>query len=307
MHEQINIKQIKNMHITPRTGKIASAVLVGGLALLGLAGPAARADTPGAHPHYIHALSDLRGARAFLTAGDEQNVEQDAGAAIIEIDQSLGALRRAAAGDDKDVNAHFPLDARLSHRDRLGRALALLDKARADISRPESDPAALRFQHDAIVHVDRAYGDTERAIQADYHDDHHLLPGSHPHFLRAISDLRAARGLLDAPDEGNVVADERAASRSLTTAIRSARQGAIDDGLDIFSSPPPANNLPRHDRLVQARKLILDARGEETNSGETDLRAYGPLRDAVAATDRAVQQVTQAIRDDHNDDRFDRH
>ena len=299
-------KQTKNKHITPHAGKIASTVLVGGLALLGLAGPATRADTAGAHPHYVHAFSDLRSARAFLTAGDEQNVEQDEGAAIIEIDQSLGALRRAAADDDKDINTHFPVDVRLSHRDRLGRALALLGKARQDISLPESDPAARGLQHEAIVHVDRASGDTKRAIQADYHDDHHLLPGSHPHFLHAISDLRAARGLLDAPDESNVVADERAASRLLTDAIRSARQGAIDDGLDIFSSPPPAHNLPRHDRLVQARKLILDARGEETNSGETDLRAYAPLRATLIATDRAFHEVTQAIRDDHNDDHFDR-
>ena len=177
----------------------------------------AQADTPGAHPYYLHALSDLRDARALLTAGDEQNVEQNEGAAIIEIDQALGGLRRAAIDDGKPVNYHPPVDANLSHRDRLNRALTLIGKAHQDITRPEADPAALGWRRDAVTHVDRAYGDTKQAIRADYGDDHPFVPGSHPHFLHAISDLRAARALLNAPDEkGNVVSDERIATRAIT-------------------------------------------------------------------------------------------
>src|SRR5271168_931014 len=98
------------------------------------------ADEPGSHPAYLHALTDLRHARAHLervTPSDRIDREEEH--AIAEIDKAIAEIKRAAIDDGKDLNDHPPVDSHLGHAGRYHRALELLDKAHRDISEREDD------------------------------------------------------------------------------------------------------------------------------------------------------------------------
>jgi hypothetical protein len=115
------------------------------------------ADQPGKHPAYLHALTDLRNARAHLdrlTPSDRMDDEEQH--AIAEIDKALGEIKRAAIDDGKDLNDHPPLDAHMGHRGRYHRALELLDKAHNDIAREEDDPSVRGLRNRAVEHFDEA-------------------------------------------------------------------------------------------------------------------------------------------------------
>ena len=158
----------RTLSIVPRTLLVLGIATI---ALLGASAPAVRADTPGAHPYYLHAIADLRAARAYLSTIDEQNVEQDKGAAIIEIDRAITMIWRAAQRDQKSVEHPTHIDARLSHHDRFTRALILLGNAHRDLSAPESNRANLAIRNVALGHVDQASRDVHQAISNDRADD----------------------------------------------------------------------------------------------------------------------------------------
>ena len=110
-------------------------------AIWGLAS-AARADTPGRHPMYLHALTDLRAARAHLErpAGFQPGATQwDERVAIHEIDAAMNEIQRAAIWDGKPLSDHPPIDAQLDWRGRLRRSLELLHQAEGDISQAEDN------------------------------------------------------------------------------------------------------------------------------------------------------------------------
>src|ERR1700733_12026664 len=93
---------------------------VAAFTLLSLAAPlSASADIPGAHPRYIHALSDLRTAAALLNRPEEYNVERDQERALNEVNQAIYEVGQAAADDAKNLGNFFPPDVNLSHADRL--------------------------------------------------------------------------------------------------------------------------------------------------------------------------------------------
>jgi hypothetical protein len=116
------------------------------------------ADDPGRHPAYLHALSDLRDARAHLdrlTPSDRLDNEEEH--AIREIDAAIGEIKRAAIDDGKNVADHMPVDAHLGHKGRYHKALELLDRAHHDISEKEDDQFAHGLRHRALQHIDEAH------------------------------------------------------------------------------------------------------------------------------------------------------
>ena len=155
------------MHFSSRLFALAGIAL-----MLAVSAPrAALADTPGEHSHYLHALSDLRYARALLWHGDEPNVMANERRAIVEIDQAIAEARNAAIDDPKDLWDHPSVDANLSHADRLRRALRSLDAAHADLAYEEDNAAAWGWRSRAIHDVNDAIGFTRRAIGTDRFDD----------------------------------------------------------------------------------------------------------------------------------------
>jgi len=134
---------------------------------------AARSDTPGRHPGYMHSISDLRAAKWLLERPDAHNVVKDEQQAVREIDACLHDLTEAAWIDGKNAQYNPPTDEGLDHPGRLHKSLELLKKAHSDMDKEEDDPAAQGFQARAIKHVDRAIGYTRRAI-GDKFDDSFL-------------------------------------------------------------------------------------------------------------------------------------
>jgi len=122
------------------------------------------ADTPGRHPAYLHALSDLRDARAHLQhLASEQVIDQEI-RAIDEIDKAIGEIKRAAIEDGKNIDDHVHIDAHLSRSGRFHKALELLDKAKRDASGEEDQPDTQGLQLRVIMHIDEAHHAVEHAI-----------------------------------------------------------------------------------------------------------------------------------------------
>jgi hypothetical protein len=116
------------------------------------------ADEPGKHPAYLHALTDLRHARAHLdriTGSERRNDEEQR--AIEEIDKAIGEIKHASIDDGKDLNDHPPVDERMDRSGRYRRALELLNKAHDDIAREEDDSWARGLRNRAIGHIDEAH------------------------------------------------------------------------------------------------------------------------------------------------------
>jgi len=117
------------------------------------------------HPHYLHALSDLRYARFLLDRQQEWNVMRDQYAAVQEIDHAIGEIKRASIDDHKDLYDHPPIDSHLDHRGRLHKVMELLDSADRDLHAEEDNYAALGWRDAAIHHVNDARGAVHRAIE----------------------------------------------------------------------------------------------------------------------------------------------
>ena len=135
-------------------------------ALLLLALPfAASADLPGKHPFYLHALSDLRGARWLLEhrPGDAAVSGQE-DVAISEIDAAIGEIKRASIDDGKDIHDHPPIDLPPDHPGRLHKALEVLREVHSEVAREEDDPETRGLRNRAVGHVDGAIHATEHAI-----------------------------------------------------------------------------------------------------------------------------------------------
>jgi hypothetical protein len=132
-----------------------------------LAIPAVLSATPAPpreHPAYLHALTDLRTARAHLQRPDGGELREQEKKAIHEIDDAIAEIKRASIDDGKDLNDHPPVDSHLAWPGRLHRALQLLDKARQDISQEEDNAFAQGLQQRAFDHIDKAHHHVEEAI-----------------------------------------------------------------------------------------------------------------------------------------------
>ena len=127
---------------------------------------AAFADNIGQHPHYIHALSDLRAAQWQVDhrRAEDGQIQEDELVASDETAAAIQAVRRAATADDKDMNFNPPPDSNLGYDGRLHATIDLLRKAREDVARPEDNPSARGPQRMAILHIDAAIHAAERAI-----------------------------------------------------------------------------------------------------------------------------------------------
>ena len=119
---------------------------------------------PQAHPSYLHALADLRDARAHLQRPDGgalQHQEQDA---IAEIDKAIGEIKAASIDDGKNIDDHVPVDDHMPWAGRLHKTADLLGKAFKDVNMEEDDPAARGLKHRALEHIRLAQRHVQEAI-----------------------------------------------------------------------------------------------------------------------------------------------
>jgi hypothetical protein len=132
---------------------------------------------------------------------------------------------------------------------------------------------------------------------------HADLPGPHPKYLAALSDLRAARWLISQHASSyRQSRDEDLAVFEIEKAMGEIKRAAIDDGKDLNFHPavdlPPE---PGH-RLSRALDLLEKVHSDVARA-EEDPYTRG-LRDrALLHIDAASQAVVRAMRD-HHFDRF---
>jgi hypothetical protein len=123
------------------------------------------AGAQGRHPAYLHALTDLRHARAHLERQDGSALREEEKEAIHQIDEAIGEIKRASIDDRKDLNDHPPVDAGMDRTGRLHRVKELLEKARQDISHEEDNGFAQGLQQRAFGHIDHAIHEVNEAIR----------------------------------------------------------------------------------------------------------------------------------------------
>ena len=137
--------------------------------VLAVAPVALRADQPGKHPAYLHALTDLRHARAHVERrGGDPQMKWDEKVVIHEIDEAIREIKDAAIDDGKNLQNHPPIDTMIDYPGRLHRALELLHKAVRDCQEEEDNSFARGLQARAIGHVREAIRLTDQAL-ADAH------------------------------------------------------------------------------------------------------------------------------------------
>jgi hypothetical protein len=121
----------------------------------------------GAHPYYLHALSDLRAARWMIQHRPGNWVQtQDEMEAVRRIDKAIGEIKKASIEDGKNIEDHEPVSEVPDHMGRLHKALDFLRKARQDISHDEDNVFAQGLQSRAYGHIDGAIGAVKRAIHS---------------------------------------------------------------------------------------------------------------------------------------------
>jgi len=118
---------------------------------------------------------------------------------------------------------------------------------------------------------------------------HAQVPGPHPAYLHALSDLRAARHYLnDGWAWAPVRRDDDAAIREIDTAIGEIKRAAIDDGKGVNDPFPIDSHLSPHNRFRKANELLWSA--------HNDLAKAEDVPQSRGLRDRAVMHVDEAHR-----------
>jgi hypothetical protein len=123
------------------------------------------------------------------------------------------------------------------------------------------------------------------------------MPGKHPAYLHALSDLRAARWMLShRPGDPAVSAQEDVAITEIDKAIGEIKKASIDDGKNLEDHPPVQGINDRPGRLHKALELLHKVHGDVARE-EDDPFTKG-LRDrAIMHIDEAAHATEHAIGD----------
>jgi len=124
------------------------------------------------------------------------------------------------------------------------------------------------------------------------------LPGKHPFYLHALTDLRAARWMLEhRPGDAAVSGQEDVAIVEIDKAIGEIKKAAIDDGKDIHDHPGVDLPNDRPGRLHKAAELLRKVHGDVAREEDDPVtrglrnRAVMHIDEALHATERAIGDV----------------
>ena len=122
-------------------------------------------------------------------------------------------------------------------------------------------------------------------------------PAHHPAYLHSLSDLRAARWLIEhRPGDWAQTADESEAIGQIDAAINDIKKAAIDDGKNLNDHPPvdahPDHRGRIHEALKYLRKGRADIASDEDNgfAGGLRNRAIGHIDAAIQAARRVFSE-----------------
>src|ERR1035441_2858 len=136
--------------------------------------------------------------------------------AVRNIDAAINRIKKASIDDGKGVNDHAPVDERPKQMDRLRAAIDYLNKASGDINIEEDNAFAGGLRNQAL-------GDIRNAVNAV----NRALTPVHPNYMAALSDLRAARWMIEHRPETTwqktMDEDEAVRSEEHTSELQSLR------------------------------------------------------------------------------------
>jgi hypothetical protein len=126
------------------------------------------------------------------------------------------------------------------------------------------------------------------------------LPGHHPAYLHALTDLRDARWNLEhRPGDAAVSGQEDVAITEIDRAIAEARKAAGEDGKNLADHPHEDAKVDHAGHLHRAQDLLHkahdDVHAEEDNPETRELRnrVDGHIDLALRATEHAIRDVEQ--------------
>ncbi|HEY2662642.1 MAG TPA: hypothetical protein VGI79_23185 [Caulobacteraceae bacterium] len=126
---------------------------------------------------------------------------------------------------------------------------------------------------------------------------HADLPGKHPGYLHALTDLRSARWLIShRPGDTVVSAHEDAAVQKIVAAISDIQRDAVNDGKGLEDHPAADAPAFKADRLTRALEL-LNAAHKDVNAEEDNPKAAELKKVALNNIDEAAKQLKAALWD----------
>ena len=122
-------------------------------------------------------------------------------------------------------------------------------------------------------------------------------PARHPAYLHALSDLRAARWLIEhRPGDWAQTSDEVEAVQQIDAAINEIKKASIDDGKNLHDHPPVDERPDHPGRIHEAIEILKKSRAdlarEEDNGYAAGLRdrAIGHIDAAIRASRRVFKE-----------------
>jgi hypothetical protein len=119
--------------------------------------------------------------------------------------------------------------------------------------------------------------------------------GEHPYYLHALSDLRAARWMIEhRPGNWQQTTDEVEAVRQIDAAISEIKKASIDDGKNLADHPAVDERNEHDGRLHVAVDYLKKAR-QDIGQDEDNRFAQGLQERAYLHIDNAISAVRKAI------------
>jgi hypothetical protein len=124
-----------------------------------------------------------------------------------------------------------------------------------------------------------------------------IAPPQHPAYLHALSDLRAARWLIEhRPGDWAQTADEQQSIQQIDAAITEIKRAAFDDGKNGNARPPVDEHPDNRGRIHEAVQFLIKARADIAR--EEDNGFANGLRDrALGHIDGAIHAARQVFKD----------
>lgn len=119
--------------------------------------------------------------------------------------------------------------------------------------------------------------------------------GEHPYYMHALSDLRAARWMIEhRPGNWSQTMDEIDAVKQIDAAIGEIKKAAIDDGKNLEDHPPVDERNEHDGRLHVSLDFLRKAR-QDVGQDEDNQFAQGLQARAYFHIDAAISAVKKAI------------
>jgi len=117
----------------------------------------------------------------------------------------------------------------------------------------------------------------------------------HPAYLHALSDLRAARWLIEhRPGDWAQTGDEVEAVRQIDASINDLKQAAYNDGKNVADHPPVDERADHPGRIHEALQYLRKARAD-ISSEEDNPNAQGWRNRALGHIDAAINSARRVF------------